>query len=190
MSQEIFDSIGETRILVTGPQRAGTTICAAMLAQYKGYQFYPDEVIHQNDLRRLAALVGSGKAFCLQAPALFPIVHLLSYDDMAVVVMLRAPREIFASQERIDWHGGREELERYALLDAETINQIPDPDFGIASIKYFMWFDLFAREMKLSVYYMQYNSLDWHPLWISQQQRDNWEPRQIDPVHTNSLERS
>jgi hypothetical protein len=189
MSQYVFGSINESRIIVTGPQRAGTTICAAMLAEFKGYQFYPDEAIGQNDLTRLGTLLKNGNPFCLQAPALFPVVHLLSYADMAVVVMLRSPREIFASQERIGWHGGLEELGRYALLDEETIGKIPDPDFAIASLKYFMWFDMFAREMTLPVYYVDYNSLDWHPLWVNKEERGSFEPRQIDPVHTNSLDR-
>lgn len=117
-----------SKIIVTGPQRSGTTIAAVMIARDLGYYFYPEEQIRVRELWRVERLFNRTGNFVLQAPAICRWVHRFSAPDTAIVLMRRKIKDIIASQERIRWTCERWELSRYGVRRGI-----------IAEVKYRFW---------------------------------------------------
>ena len=152
------------RILVTGPQRAGTTIAARMLAAELNYKFVPEEQVGFDNLEKLFDLYRNEKQFVLQGPCFCPYAHLVSG---AVVLMRRPVPEILSSQARISWP---EEAE----LDRYFTTQGP-----IAQVKYDAWDNYQKPQLRERGFELDYQSLSRHPLWLEKEQRQAFKPRQI-----------
>src|SRR4051812_34302210 len=88
------------QILVTGPQRSGTTIGARILAQELGLKFYPEESTGPYNLRRTCQLLDQETDFVLQSPGMAAYCHLLG---IAVVFMRRDVLDIRRSEDRVRW---------------------------------------------------------------------------------------
>ncbi len=158
-------------VLITGPQRSGTTICTRMVAHDTGLR-YVDEAeygIHDEDAWR--GLIADGGNIAVHCPAMCHAVHGLADDArVAVILMRRDLRNIIASQERIGWTE-REEPRELAKYGAA---------YGpVALVKWDHWErgqrDLFPVERRFEI---EYESLAGHPLWISQPQRTYFGHRQ------------
>jgi predicted O-linked N-acetylglucosamine transferase (SPINDLY family) len=161
------------RIIVSGPQRAGTTIAAKILASELGYRFVPEEDVGGNDLGRLFELYRVQRHFVVQGPAYCPYVHLL---PEAVVLMRRPVDEIIRSQARIRWACENAELEGYFATQGP-----------IAHVKYDAW-DRFQKPRLLErAFELDYHSLAGHPLWIEQEQRKTFHARQTKPGEVRGL---
>jgi hypothetical protein len=164
-----------SKILVTGPQRSGTTICAAMIAHDTGHRFVREDEF-RNQVSLLMNLVLGDERLSIQCPAQARwVADFGSYNDVAVVWMLRPLEEIIASQQRINWQWEDEELGKYAgFIHLDT--QEP-----IASVKLRYW-QVFQKPTILHPYEVEYHSLADHPLWIDEETRRNgkWGARQID----------
>lgn len=154
------------KIIVTGPQRAGTTIAMEIIAHELSYEGLREEVIDVDNLSLLAGVLRCER-FVLQAPGLCPVVHLLRDKDIAVVIVKRDVSEIIKSQERINW-GINEihERKKYFISALEPISEI----------KYRNW-EMFQKEfLKERWFELQYDSMRTHPLFI--EQRENFHSRQ------------
>ena len=158
-------------ILVTGPQRSGTRICAKMISQGTGYE-YLDE--------RLAGPLGGSLIYAtrqlerdnvvLQAPGVSHVCHEMP-KDVLVVMMMRNIDDIIRSQERLGWECEHIELSKYLLKPWEG---------PIAAIKYIVW-----EEQKKSIkswLEIEYEDLCCHPLWVSD--RKGWEWNQTEKNET------
>lgn len=157
------------RIVVTGGQRSGTTICAAMIASDLGYWFYPEEQIRNHEHWRVRRLFGRTTNFVLQAPALCRHVHKFSAPDVAIVLMRRNIEDIVASEKRIGWFGGIHhafELRRYGLEEG-----------NIAEAKYRYWEET-QRDLIHNPFEVEYESLAAHPMWIPKEERRDFGARQ------------
>jgi len=164
----MFEYLAEfLKILVTGPQRSGTTICAAMIAEDLGYTFHPEEDIGVSDLRKMEQLFQSEARFVLQCPSLMRYAEEVSAPDTAVVLMCRATEDIIASEERIEWTHEPVELARYGLTKGP-----------ISVVKYNYWIDR-QRDRIINVFDVEYESLTSHPLWVPKERRVGFERRQI-----------
>ena len=160
------------RIIVSGPQRSGTNICARMIAQDTGHIFITAQSLGVNDIDTLhKRLPGShtvvvhGPGFSRYAHTLFPLVD-------CVVFMRRDLDEIFLSQERIDWHGGAEEINKYldcpirvTLQSIFGMRLTDEPDRVVAAVKYVYW-ELYQRQRTNVYFEVDYNRLAEHPLWL------------------------
>jgi len=102
------------KIIVTGSQRSGTTICSQMLANDLGVTWV-DESDIRNEWREVLRLVCGKYKFVMQLPAnSWRIDQLPARTDCAVVWMLRPHDEIKKSIDRIGWHHHeRAELRTY-----------------------------------------------------------------------------
>jgi len=65
-------------ILVTGPQRAGTRICAKMIAYDTGHEYVDEDSIGMDSLYRLYGLLETNRPMVIQCPVLCRHIHLLS----------------------------------------------------------------------------------------------------------------
>lgn len=193
MSKKVFKQLRQyNHILVTGPQRSGTTIAAAMISQSLGRLFVPDEGIGQDNIKRLEAMIGKSK-FVLQCPALFPYIHTFDFESTAIVVMFRRMDAILRSMKRIGWAGAEEEIKRYKQIELfhrfiwqRLVDMRRSQTEAIVFYKYQVFREYQIENMQLRWYGLDYTELDWHPLWLPMSDRAKFEPRQISLKHTNA----
>lgn len=155
-----------SKIIVTGPQRSGTTVAAAMIAHDLDYYFYPEEQIRVWDLWRVDRLFGRTSDFVLQAPAICRYAHRFTAPDIAIVLMKRAIEDIVASEQRVAWTGQERELRQYGLQEGV-----------IAEVKYKYWYER-QRALIDNPFEVEYESLRGHPMWVPRGEREHFEPRQ------------
>lgn len=163
----MFEHLGTFgKVIVTGPQRSGTTVAAVMVAADLGYYFYPEEQIRVWELRRVKRLLGRTTDFVLQAPAICRYVHRYSAPDVAVVLVRRDVGDIAASERRVEWMGQKRELRQYGVKEGI-----------IAQVKYDFW-DNGQRARIENAFEVEYESLAAHPLWVPKEERAGFGPRQ------------
>jgi len=89
---------GFDQVLVTGPQRSGTTIGAKVLARELELLYIDEQEIPT--VREFFGRIVGGDRFVAQAPRFCAYLHLFG---IPVVVMRRPLEEIVRSQQRIGW---------------------------------------------------------------------------------------
>lgn len=158
------------RILVTGPQRAGTRIATRMIAYDTGHQFVDEYEIYMDSLYVLHYFVNTRENFVVQCPALCRYVHLFGdRADTAIVMMRRNVNDIEASQNRISWVWRDLELLRYGYTEG-----------NIAEIKYDYW-DTHQKPLIANPIEVQYDGLATHPLWTPKENRRVFDASQTLP---------
>lgn len=164
-------------ILVTGPQRSGTTICARMIQHDTGYT-YIDEGTWDVWAGSLARTIAEEKKPCvLQGPGILKDALRFSDPECCVVLMRRDVQDIIASQERIGWNiWARKEIGYYANLTPEMEEYIDAPLY-VATAKYDYW-ETYVRDYLSYWKEVEYESLKNHPLWVDKEHRSNFRARQ------------
>ncbi len=173
---------GDTRVLVTGPHRSGTTIAAKILAKELSFQFVDETEIHGDRLEDVFSLYANMRKFVLQAPGLSFLCHRM---PGAIVFMMRRTEDILKSEKRIGW-GSSYELEKYF----RTKGSAPEVKYEA----WWMWQKTFPGPTKTLVtddewispspkevankFELDYESIKDHPLYLSPGQRINFEPKQ------------
>lgn len=151
---------GHDKILVTGPQRAGTRICAKMIAHDLPGHIYVDEVgIYTDSVYRAAIMLKDHERCVIHCPALSYIAHKLCD---CVVMVWRDVGEIEASMKRIGWDESWGWLERLHYGEYEGCS-LPEAKYGY-------WQDS-QRTLVKFPYDVEYNSLSGHRLWIPASER-------------------
>lgn len=159
---ELIQLRGCANILVTGPQRSGTTIMARALSHDLDL-YYCDEDEHKlgwggtadGDIDILYGLLSLNSGYVVQAPARAHICHLLP-SDTAIVFCRRRVEDIVASQERIGWEFEDFEISKYPEEWRRRT---------AAETKYAYW----EGEQRYQVahgYDVEYESLRGHHLWV------------------------
>jgi hypothetical protein len=159
-------------ILVTGPQRSGTTIAAHMIAHDLDMCYVDEDDLGwhgsgTNDESLLRKLLAVGVNNVIQAPACAHICHTLP-EDCVVVFMRRDVEDVVASEERIKWGCERVEFQKYP----EEYRATP-----ISHSKYLYWEEV-QRDNIAHAYEVEYDSLRGHPLWVEKEHRKNFGTRQ------------
>ena len=91
--REVLSSlVNFKRILITGPQRSGTTIASRIISYELGLKWITEESVDVDKLDLFFKLHFSEDNYVLQAPGLSFICHLLPVD--AVVFLWRPDKEI------------------------------------------------------------------------------------------------
>lgn len=180
---DVRESLGGARaVIVTGPQRSGTTFAAHAMAETLGTRVVDEAAINNSDMRMVFALLYEARTpFVLQAPGLTHALHLLPEDDrVAVVWMLRPQREITRSEKRVGWSQRGEPL----LEAMKYQNAIQSPSgLPIASMKLWHWRTWQQASMRTMSYELDYHSpyLTEHPLRVAQADRAGWHIKQVRP---------
>jgi Cupin-like domain len=90
------------RILVTGPQRAGTTIASRMIAHDTGHRCVDEAEFGVYDVRAWRRLLELDRVV-IQCPHMLKLIVDEPREDVLVVLMRRALADIHASEQRIGW---------------------------------------------------------------------------------------
>ena len=155
------------RVLVTGPQRTGTTIAARMFAGDLNYRFLREEDFGAHNLPAAFKLWEQSDQIVMQAPALSAYCHL--FKAGAVVWMRRPIEEILRSRQRIRMHDG----------GPERIAYFTDR-WPLAEFKNECWETRQRPVIGERAFECQYHWLEGHPLWVPPKERQNWNRRQTE----------
>jgi hypothetical protein len=149
------------RIIVTGPQRSGTRICAKMIAYDTGMAYIDEAEIAVDSTHRMAQILFN-QGIVLQAPGMCHCVHYFGKNENLLVVMVfRDINDIIRSQERIDW--------KYEAIERIKYGGKLGP---IAKLKYEFW-----EKQKPLIHHwveVEYESLKEHPLWVPKEKREGF----------------
>ena len=152
-----------TKIIVSGPQRSGTRICAQMIAHDINYDYIDEKDYSGNTLKKFQGFVTSPQKVVLQAPAVSRWVHLYSRTDVVIIFMQRNIKDIIASQKRIDWKCEPLEFKKYG-----------EKSGVISKIKYKYWNEVQKPSID-NWFEIDYESLSVHKLWLPKPKRKNFE---------------
>jgi len=151
------------KILVTGPQRSGTTIAGHMIAKDLNYKYYDERDVGVRSCTQLFKVLSTEELAVIQGPCFCSMAHWIDSPDTAVVMMLRNIEDIRASEARINWPEEKAELKNYFL------------DSGIISaVRYENWEKYQKPNMQVPYFELDYNSLSSHPMWLEKESRKNF----------------
>jgi len=178
---EIRSSLGPTRqIIVTGPQRSGTTFSAKALAATLGRDFVDESAIRVSRVDVLTRLLAEQRPWVLQAPGLtFMLHHLPPVDGLAVIWVLRPSGEIEASERRVGWAQRGEPAHEFVKY-----RHVPRcPIRSISRFKLWHWRSWQAAACRADCYELPYHSeyLRGHSMFIEKPGRDGWGIKQTEP---------
>jgi len=159
---KMFEELKNKRVLVTGPQRSGTTICSRIISHDANLEYIDEDQVGVDSLILVNDLFETRKNFVLQAPAISRLCHLIRAD--VVVFMIRNIKDIIASQERVNWQCEAIELKKYNKTEGV-----------IAEEKYKFWY-YFQKQHIINYLEVKYESLEKHKLFIKD--RKNFKIRQ------------
>lgn len=154
-------------VLVTGPQRSGTTIAAHILSAELKKRYVDENEIGIYDWVRALRLM-SEEPSVIQAPGLMYFCTMFVRPEFALVIMRRSLNEIHSSEERIGWrtvYGGanvQAENDRYQATFGVTAI-----DGDIAAMKYDIW-ETRQKKTCSNAFELEYNDLKSHPLFNSE----------------------
>lgn len=164
---------GETsRILVTGPQRSGTTIAAKIIAADTGLRFVDETEFGTQSPPDWKKYVFAHDDIVVQCPTMFRYCAEGNVPDGALVVLVRRELEkIHESEDRINW---RDEWERVELNRLTGL--LPDRATGdVAAWKYWLWDGGLHPDFYMEI---EYESLATHSLFVPTELRANFAPKQ------------
>ena len=163
-----MENLDEFRhILVTGPQRSGTTIAARMLAHDLGYKYVDERKVGVRSYAGLFSELNRDRCSIIQGPCYSSDCHWIDTEETAVVFMIRDTDDIEASQKRIDWQEEEIELANYYKNRGK-----------IATVRYYAWHNFQKEAMRVPYFELDYESLSSHPLWIEKPERTEFHKRQ------------
>ena len=166
----MFEHLGVfDKIIVTGPQRSGTRICARMIAADTGHTYVDKDEYGVHDVASFAEILERSQ-IVVHAPAMSRFVHYFDGEDTLIVWMRRDLNDILSSQARVNWTAREEWRERVKYNGMR--NKQP-----IAAIKIDFW-ERVQRPVVENYLEVEYDSLSAHPLWIPEEQRRGWHAKQ------------
>jgi len=156
----MFEDIGFSKVLVTGPARSGTHICAVMVAYDTGLCFLPEQAFGCNDVKQFHHIYREYDNFVAPCNALRGYIGEFGQDDTLIIIKYRPAAEIVASGRRI---GG-------------SLAHMPDATDYVER-----QYVLIEEQLPLLTHYVkiEHDSLSGHPLWIDGHGRARFSPRQV-----------
>lgn len=164
----VFEYLASNRrIVVTGPQRSGTTIAGKMVAHDTGHRYVDEMVFSVYDVAAWREVLG-GDGIVVQCPHMLKVILDDPPPGIFVILMRRDLDDIHASERRIEW-------ERRFKGNTRELAMLGHSQGDSARLKYEYWDSSPkpARFMELC-----YESLAGHPLYIAQEQRADFDCKQ------------
>jgi hypothetical protein len=158
------------RIVVTGPQRSGTTIAGRMIATDTGHRYVDEGEFGVYDVNRWRQVLTATR-IVVQCPHMLKVIVDDPPAGVFVVLMRRDLAEIHASERRIRWEedmrGNTRELERFGLTHGDS-----------ARLKYEYWDSHPRPPWHLE---LAYESLCGHPMYVTPDERASFGRKQTSP---------
>ena len=158
------------RILVTGPQRSGTTFTAKTIASDLSYRYIDEKEFNWYDRDVFNKFVVMDNVV-IQCPTMCRWIHEFSDDCTLIVMMIRPIKDILNSQKRINWNFEETESKNY-----------PYKDLFACEAKYKFWEDVQKNNL-INYLELNYSSLSDHPLWVDGEQRKFFSNKQTKKIN-------
>jgi len=91
------------KVLVTGPQRSGTTFASKSIAKILRYRFVDEDEYQVHDENAFNDILKLKQKMVIHAPAMSHLLPLNFYDTF-VIWMQRNIMDVIKSEDKIDWH--------------------------------------------------------------------------------------
>jgi len=177
--KELLDKVKNfDRIVVTGPQRSGTTIISKCFAKDLGYRFINEADFGTYDFDGAYETLKSHEKIVVQCPALSHYCHYFSNIESCCVIWVK--RDI---NEILDSHRTKKFISMtYDINEIETYkNSFDNIDFNqfdnMWEMKHFIW-DNYQSFLTKNSFELEYSSLSDHPDWIDFEDR-KWDRLKI-----------
>lgn len=155
-------------VVISGPQRSGTTIAARIIAAESGMQYVDENEYGTKAVDAWRELVKSGQGLVIHSPAMARWLHEVGDEDVAVVWLMRPLPEIQASQKRIGWDDADERAKYH--MTAKDLRPV-------AFVKKWYWYTN-QRPFIVNAFELEYHDLKQHPLWVEAHKRVTFGSRQ------------
>ena len=158
--------LGVKRILVTGPQRSGTTIASKMISNDLKLPCIDEMAFGAHSFDQFYEMARK-PAYVIQCPTMSPYVHLV--PGAVVIWMRRDLRDVLRSQRRIGWDVFEGiEKDRYFYGGHQEA----------AVVKTEAWCRFQRVALGERAFDLDYASLTSHPMWVDPARRQRFGPKQ------------
>ena len=181
-------------ILVSGPQRSGTTFIGYFIAQKLGYTYYAEETFDTHDFEAFQRLLAIAEPKVIQCPGLCHRLDEIEAPNTIIVFSRRAIQDIIKSQQRVKWDKGVYSLNKEEVTEDNyeklkyliKLKKLGREDITLdfnensAAIKYAFW-DSYQREKilhKLEVEYEAFKEIA-RDLWVDKEVRQDFHVKQV-----------
>jgi hypothetical protein len=167
------------KIIVTGPERAGTRIAAKMFATDLKYDYVDEIDFKYFRVPLFNKITEQFNNFVAQGPLMAPYLNSLP-KDITIIFMIRPIKDILASHKRIydikdGWNEKTQNQRmRTAFKNDERINW----DGRNSEIKYELWEKIQKPTLSHNIIELEYGSLEGHSLWLAKPKREKFLPHQ------------
>jgi len=167
-----------TKILVSGPQRSGTTFLSNVLSEDLNYKLY-------DELKTVDSFLEIKHKSVAQAPSMSSLLHKIpKQNDIVVIFVSRNCNNIIASCEKLKWgkinwnnyHGG--EIAERGILNFNCPNYL-NKNVHSSYIKQNFWMSHQMHVMQVPYINIGYDFLQDHPKFKSKDLRVNFKAKQI-----------
>ncbi|MCH9050516.1 MAG: hypothetical protein IIA72_05475 [Proteobacteria bacterium] len=154
-------------IIVTGPHRSGTTICAEMIAHDTGHTTIREEAYGFKSLRKFMWLILWTRVaklpLVIQAPAMFHRLRLFGRLPGTAVVLMRRPLDELR-EARGRMYGVNGSKLSQEEQNKEELGWLGSDSGDAAEVKYRLW-ERWKRHVR-NPFEVTYSDLADHPLWV------------------------
>lgn len=165
-------------IIISGPQRSGTTYVAAELSNELSY-VHVDEFEHgiakfNNMLNYIKE-----KPKVIQAPALCSKLHKIKKEKTLAIFMLRNNEDIIKSEDRIEWYPkySNREVNRYRETFPEQLNKI-NSFKRCAPMKKWIWENCQKKMMQIDYLELPFEFISQSKGFIKKEDRTHFTKKQ------------
>jgi hypothetical protein len=165
------------KIVVTGPQRSGTTFFSNSLSKELGFRNI-DERKYKVHIEDLFLKELKSENIVIQAPAMSHMIHLLEKDkSVCIVFIFRDDEEIINSEKRIKWDVNHFQTEKNKYINM----------FGVGIRKYkknckmkkYVWNFIQKKQLKNDHLEVCHSILKEFNGFLDKKERKNFRPKQI-----------
>jgi len=165
-----------SKILVSGPQRSGTTICTKMISHDTGHIYLDQSHLEGSDsVQALKKIYNTRRNFVIQTTGEAQVIEQFSAKDTLIIFMIRPISAIIRSEIANKWSGD-------GVKKLYGLSGDPRP---ASVIKYERWEK--QKEQIINWLEIKYSSLSKHPLFIPRRKRKGWKIRQISELTTPKI---
>lgn len=168
------------RIVVSGPQRSGTTYTAKQLSIDLEYRHVDEFEFGINFYDRFIQKLGTENVV-IQAPAITHELERIDLKDTLVIWMCRDFKDIEKSEDKINWHPRESihEFNKYLRKFKNIVDKIKEFSRS-APMKTYVFKNIQKEKMKTDWTYVEYELLETSPNYISKEIRKGFKAKQTE----------
>ena len=166
-----------SRIIVTGPQRSGTTYCAYILAKDLGYTRYDEMSFGTGNYNEFKDLISKNN-YVLQTTVFSYCLQDINTPSTLIIWMDRNNRDILESEKKINWPGFKDTKKHYMEyypFHKDLINKFQEN----APLKKFIFDNIQIHEMQAEWLKVPYSILSQTSEFKTKEERKNFLSKQI-----------